>query len=703
MFTRPPAPSASLALLSKRVTYALVGRPNCGKTTLFNALTGLRQKVGNYPGVTVEKRYGSFTSPHGLALQVLDLPGAHSLSPQSPDEAILRDVLFGRFPDRVDRILCVIELESLERSLYFALQVLELAKPTIVVLNQSTQRRITLNQLKALEGFLGVPVLVYQERDRSSLVRLKLWMSRADLPKRQELFCASGPVKHSVEQVQAILGTSPAEALAYLEGSALEAEGPPLIQEALVPIQAALKVAEPHWQTHLIQQRYIYIDQFLQAQHVVKEPLSQTLTYKLDQWVLHPVGGWMILAGVFMGMFMGVFYLANYPMRLLERGFEGLQSYLSLIPPSMMRDLLCDGLLAGLANVVLFLPQILILFFFIGVLELSGYLPRAIFLLDGPMRKVGLQGRSFIPLLSSYSCAIPGILATRTIGSWPERLSTVLIAPWMSCSARLPIYLIFIGVLFPSPLTPAWQKAGLLMACYVVSTLAALGLAACLRKYLLKGEKKGIWMELPPYQWPVFSTIAFSLYDKARSFFTHTAPFILAFSVIFWFMSHYPRPKPFQQPSIENTYVGSLGKAIEPILAPLGYDWKVSISILSSFAARELFISALGMIYHIEDKAQPLQDCGCGCCGTSPITRSRFSSVLLSQKDASGQRFYTPLRCLSLIVFYMFALQCTSTLAIVRKETGSWRWPLVQFLFMTSFAYLAALCVYQCGLYLGFS
>ncbi len=710
MFTRSPAPPSSSALLSKGMTYALVGRPNCGKTTLFNALTGLRQKVGNYPGVTVEKRYGSFSSPHGLTLQVLDLPGAHSFSPQSPDEAILRDVLFGRFPDRVDRIVCVIDLESLERSLYFALQVLELAKPTIVVLNQSTQRSITLNQLKALESFLGVPVLVYKERDRSTLVRLKLFMSRAELPKKQELFWASGPVKQSVDQVQAILGTSPAEALAYLSGSAFEVNGPgpTMIQEELAPIQASLKAAEPHWQVHLIQQRYTHIDHFIQAQHFIKRPVTQTLSYKLDQWVLHPVFGWLILAAVFIGMFMGVFSLAMYPMRLLEGGFEAVQSYLSLLPPSTMRDLLCDGLFVGFANVVLFLPQILLLFFFIGVLELSGYLPRAIFLLDGPMRKVGLQGRSFIPLLSSYGCAIPGILATRTIGSWPERLSTVLIAPWMSCSARLPIYLIFIGVLFPSPLTPAWQKAGLLMACYVVSTLAALGLATCLRKYLFKGEKKDIWMELPPYQWPSFSTIAFSLYDKVRSFFTRTAPFILAFSVLFWFMSHYPRPKASQLlasqgPAIESSYIGSLGKALEPIFEPLGYDWKVSISILSSFAARELFISTLGMIYHIEDKDQSLQDCGCGCCGTSPATRSRFSSVLLSQKDASGQRFYTPLRCVSLIVFYMFALQCTSTLAIVRKETGSWRWPLLQFVFMTAFAYLSALCVYQLGLYLGFS
>lgn len=713
----PPSSSESGALLVKGLSYALVGRPNCGKTTLFNALTGLRQKVGNYPGVTVEKRYGSFTSPHGLALQVLDLPGANSLSPQSPDEAILRDVLFGYLPDRVDRILCVIDLESLERSLYFALQVLELAKPTIVVLNQSTQRNITLNQLKALEGFLGVPVLVYKERDRSTLVRLKVWMSKAELPKRQGLFAASGPLKQSVEQVQAIVGTSPAEALAYLEGSTLEANVPAIVQEQLAPIQGALQEAEPDWQAHCIQQRYACIDVFLQAQHFIKQPLSQTLSYKLDQWVLHPILGWVTLAAVFMGMFMGVFSVSIYPMRLLERGFDAMQSYLSLIPPSTMRDLLCDGLLAGLANVVLFLPQILMLFFFIGVLELSGYLPRAIFLLDGPMRKVGLQGRSFIPLLSSYGCAIPGILATRTIGSWPERLTTVLIAPWMSCSARLPIYLIFIGVLFPSPLVPAWQKAGLLMAAYALSTLAALGVAACLRKCLLKGEKKDMLMELPPYQWPSFSTLAFSLYDKVRGFFTHTAPFILAFSVVFWFMSHYPRPQASQAlssqgpqalstaqgPSIEGSYIGSLGKALEPIFEPLGYDWRVSISILSSFAARELFISTLGIIYHIEDKDQPVQDCGCGCCGTSPATRARFSSVLLSQKDTDGQRFYTPLRCLSLIVFYMFALQCTSTLAIVRKETGSWRWPVLQFVFMTAFAYLSALCVYQCGRYLGFS
>lgn len=703
MFIRSPAPASSSALLSKSVSYALVGRPNSGKTTLFNALTGLRQKVGNYPGVTVEKRYGTCSTPHGLSLNILDLPGAQSLSPQSPDEALLRDVLFGYLSDTVDRILCVIDLESLERSLYFAIQVLELAKPTLVVLNASTKRRLSPHQVQALEAFLGVPVLVYKERDRSSLIRLKLWMSRAFMPSKQGLFSASPALERYVERVQDILGASPAEALACLEGAIAAQRLPRSIQDPLVSIQNTLQKEEPQWRTNLITQRYGLIDTFIHTQGLVKTPFAQTLTCQIDRWVLHPLVGWVVLLGVFFGVFMGVFSLAIYPIRFLERGFEALQSYAMWVPPSAMRGLVLDGLLGGLANVILFLPQILILFFFIGILELSGYLPRAIFLLDGPMRKVGLQGRSFIPLLSSYGCAIPGILATRTIASLPERLSTLLIAPWISCSARLPIYLIFIGVLLPSPLTPAWQKAGLLVGFYLVSTLSALGLAAVLRKYLLKGQRVDLLMELPPYQWPSLGTIAFSLYEKVRSFFTRTAPFILAFSIVFWFLSHYPRPKDVSVPPIESSYAGILGKKLEPFLAPLGYDWKISVSILSSFAARELFISTLGIIYHIENKALPVSDCGCGCCGTAPATRSRFSSVLLSQTDGQGQRFYTPLRCLSLIVFYMFALQCTSTLAIVRKETGSWKWPLAQFLTMTSFAYLAALCVYQCGLYLGFS
>ncbi len=698
----PPLPTSS-SLVSKGLSYALVGRPNSGKTTIFNALTGLRQKVGNYPGVTVEKRYGSFSSPHGVALQVLDLPGAQSLSPQSPDEAILRDVLFGLVPDtRVDRIVCVIDIHSLEPSLYFALQILELAKPTIVILNNSAKRAIPSAQVQALEDFLGVPVVVYKDKDRESLTRLKLLLSRGSIPLKEGLVCASPALSRAVESLQSSLACSPAEALAYLEGK--ELKGLKVAEASMLErIQVSLLAEESSWQQNRIQQRYQRIDSFIQSQRVYQLSLENSLSYRIDRWVLHPVFGWFVLIGVFAGIFMGVFSLSIYPMRLLEKGFEGIQGLLNTLPSSHTKDLLCEGVLGGLGNVILFLPQILILFFFIGVLELSGYLPRAIFLLDGPLRKVGLQGRSFIPLLSSYGCAIPGILATRTIGSWPERLATILIAPWISCSARLPIYLILIGVMLPSPLTPLWYKVGFLVAIYSVSTLAALVLAAGLRKYLMQGHVSDITLELPRYQWPSFRTIGFNLYERLRVFVSRTAPFIIAFSIIFWFLSNYPKASPsLQQSPIESSYAGQIGKALEPLIKPLGYDWKIGIGILSSFAARELFISTLGILYNIQEGTGAVEDCGCGCCGQLPASRSKFSSVLLGQQNDQGQRIYTPLSCLSLIIFYMFALQCTSTLVIVRKETGSWKWPCLQFMAMGAFAYIAALIVYQVGRVLGF-
>lgn len=696
----PPAPPVS-ALVSTSLSYALVGRPNCGKTTLFNALTGLRQKVGNYPGVTVEKRYGSFSSPHGVVLQVLDLPGSQSLFPQSPDEAILRDVLFGLLPDtHVDRILCVIDTDSLERSLYFALDVLELAKPTIVVLNHLSKESLRSSQVQALEAFLGVPVLLYKEGDRQSLMRLKLGLSQARIPKQGSLLYSPESVSRAVERLQSALACSPAEALGYLEGQSLRHLSTE--QTAfLEATKASLEAEDPFWQQHRIQQRYEHIDGFVQSQAIEQASLDKSFSYRLDRWLLHPVCGGVVLLGVFVGVFMGVFSLSLYPMRFLESTFDAIQGLLSTLPASHSKDLLCEGVLGGLANVVLFLPQILILFFFIGVLELSGYLPRAIFLLDGPLRKVGLQGRSFIPLLSSYGCAIPGILATRTIGSWPERLATILIAPWISCSARLPIYLILIGVMLPSPLTPMGYKVALLVGIYAVSTLAALALAWCLRSYRRPRPNPDISLELPRYQWPSLKTIGFNLYERLRTFVSRTAPFIVAFSILFWFLSNYPKASTAEQSPLEKTYAGQLGKAIEPILKPLGYDWKIGVSILSSFAARELFISTLSILYNIQDGESAIVDCG--CCSKLPASRSKFSSVLLGQSDTQGKRIYTPLSCLSLIVFYMFALQCTSTLVIVRKETGSWKWPLIQFVCMGLFAYVGALLVYQLGRLLGYT
>jgi len=682
-------------------TYALVGNPNSGKTTLFNHLTGLKQKVGNYPGVTIEKKIGTCFSQHGQKMTVIDLPGAYSLSAHSPDEKILNEVALGQMEGspRPDRFICIVDASNLERNLYLAAQIAELGRPTILVLNMmdiADKQGIHIDTDR-IQKELGVTVITTQAHKKKGLIELKLAMSKASLTTPSLNIDLPKPVSEAVLKVQSHLISQKGENLNAARGEALllltedsPSSHDPALSQLVSSLQEKLKRELCNWKSLVIAARYNKLGELCKKAVLQKSEVKKSLTEHFDDVLLHKTYGWLTLFLVMGTLFWSIFFLSEYPMHGIEWAFNKLGSFTeSALPAGPLQDLLVNGVITGVGSVLMFLPQILMLFFFIGFLESSGYLPRAAFMLDKVMSKVGLQGKSFIPLLSSYACAIPGIMATRTISSPKERLATILIAPWMSCSARLPIYLLMIATLASGRNASPIIKAGILMGAYALGTFVAFGTAWILRKTILKGPVQHSVMELPAYRLPSFKNTIFEMLQHGKLFLKRAGTLILAFSIVLWFLMSHPAQDPEAIDSqLETSYIGQIGHLMEPAIKPLGYDWKMGIGILSSFAARELFISTMAQIYHAEDNFED---------------ETTFAGTLQKQRNPSGQAVFTPLTCISLMVFFIFAMQCMSTLAIVKKETNSWRWPLFQLVYMTGFAYLAALIVYQGGKLLGFA
>lgn len=658
------------------LTYALVGNPNSGKTTLFNHLTGLKQKVANYPGVTVEKKEGCCYSQHGERMRLIDLPGAYSLSAHSPDEEILQQVLLGNMVDlpKPDRIICIIDANNLERTLYLAIQVMELGLPTILVLNMMdvvNRNGLAIN-IKKIEEILGVPVIPTQANKKESLLALKVAMSQNHLPRPKPLdLDIPGKLKEAAIRIQHSLPTnwSFGEAFLLLTGTNKHKETSLVETKTLVNEWRELLNAElPQWRSKIIQARYTLVESIYKQAVVQKGEQKKTISERLDNVLLHPIWGWTTLLLVLGFLFWSIFSLSEYPMGWISTGIEILSDWTeNALPPGPLKGLIIDGAIKGVGSVLVFLPQIMMLFFFIGILESTGYLPRAAFLLDRIMGKVGLPGKAFVPLLSSFACAIPGIMSTRTLPSRQDRLATIMIAPWMSCSARLPVYLMMISILIPNSEYSSYLKTAILLGIYALGTLSALAIAWVFRKTLLKGKGSFAVMELPSYRLPSWKNITTEMVQRAMLFIKRAGKIILAFSIILWFLMAYPQSETFEPIQLEDSYMGQVGKIIEPVIAPLGYDWKIGIGLVASFAARELFVS------------------------TMTIVNSENANI-----------FFTPLTCLSLIIFFIFAMQCMSTLAVVQRETNSWRWPAFQLFYMTSFAYLAALIVYQTGIFLGY-
>jgi ferrous iron transport protein B len=628
------APAAA-ALAAPQLSLSLIGVPNCGKTALFNRLTGSRQKVANYPGVTVERKEGRLTAPgSGRTFRVVDLPGAYSLEPATLDEAIARDVVLGRHASEPapDLLICVVDATNLRLNLRLVLDLKRLGVPMIVALNMSDvaeQRGYHLDRT-ALERALGVPVV--------PTVAVRPGGERALV-------------------------------------AAIDAYG--FAQRALAPRERPAPTAASAAAIEATQRE---VRRVLQDAGY-KVPARQAALARLDAVVLHPVAGPVLLTTVLFLMFQAVFSWAKVPQALINSGVQALSAWLGgVLPPGPLRGLLLDGVVAGTGSVLVFLPQILILFFFILALEDSGYLPRAAFMLDRLMGRVGLSGRAFIPLLSSFACAIPGIMAARTIPSPRDRLATIMIAPLMTCSARLPVYALLIGAFIPQRAVGIFNLRGLvLLALYVAGVASALAVAFVLKRTMMRGESRPLLLELPEYRLPHVSNLALGLWERTRIFLTRVGTIILTLMVVLWFLASFPAPPAGATgPAIQYSIAGFLGRGLEVLFAPIGFNWQISIALVPGLAAREVAVSALGTVYAMS--------------GNGDVAGALSPVIAHGWSMATG---------LSLLAWYVFAPQCLSTLAVVRRETNSWRYPLYMALYLFALAYAGAFITYRVALLLG--
>ncbi len=679
---------------------AIAGNPNCGKTTLFNALTGLRQKVGNYPGVTVEKKTGRFFGSHGEAMELLDLPGSYSLQVRSPDEAVARDVLLGRLPGtpRPHVIVCVVDASNLERNLYLVAQMLELQIPVVVALNMVdvAEKNGTVIDLMALREKLGVPVIPTVATRGIGFIELRQAVSRTPLPAPPH--CAQMPIV--LEREEMALARQLPVAPEVARGEALllltlhdEALDQLVNHEAAIiastrAAQDRLRTAGIDSTSAPVEARYAWIGRICAAAlHQGGSHQALTFSDRLDAWLTHRVWGWVAFVGMMTLMFFCIFTVARAPMDWIDSAVKALGSWTGAqLPESDVRSLLTDGIIAGVGAVLVFLPQILILYFFLGILEDTGYMARAAFIMDRLMSRVGLHGKSFIPMLSSFACAIPGIMATRTIENRKDRLVTILVAPLMSCSARLPVYVLMIAVFLPA--AGAVQQSGLMLVMYLIGIVAAFAMAWLFKKKLFKGDTPMLLLEMPPYRMPSFQTIVIRMWERAGLFLRRAGTLILALSILLWALCTYPKlENASPADALAHSIAGRMGHALEPAIRPLGYDWKIGIGLIGSFAAREVFVSTMATVYNVEGDEKD----------TEPLR-----ATMAAEKRADGSPVFTPLVCIGLMVFYVLAMQCISTVAIVRRETNSWRWPLFQIAYMTALAWLGALLVYQGGKLLGF-
>ncbi|MBM3875301.1 MAG: ferrous iron transport protein B [Verrucomicrobia bacterium] len=709
---------------------ALTGNPNSGKTTLFNALTGLRAKVGNYAGVTVERKEGPLKgAPADRAVTVLDLPGTYSLSPKSLDEQVSRDVLFHRLPDvpAPAAVVVVVDASNLERNLYYATQVIELGYPAIIALNMMDVAAENGHPVDAaaLAKELGVPVLPLVASRGDGVAELRAMLTKPGhpglAPRTPRTFCDL-PARFSDEVATlaammeklapARFTSARAEALLLLSDekglASHSAPFPVEIQSAVLAARQRLDAAGVDWRSAAIEARYSRIGGIARRVVTEADALRETFSDKLDRVLTHRFYGFAIFVALMALMFQSIFTFAEIPMGWMEGAVGWLGKTVGgAIPPGELNDLLVNGVIAGVGAVVVFLPQICLLFLFISLLEDTGYMARAAFLMDRLMSKVGLHGKSFIPMLSSFACAIPGIMATRTIESPKDRLVTILVAPLMSCSARLPVYTVLIAACIPDVRVLGFFKLGglTMLAMYLLGIAGALGMAWVFKKTLLKGAAPMLIMELPPYKRPVLAVTLRHMWDRSKLFLRRAGTVILGINILLWFLATYPKLEASGQTSrtgppnaapsagdqLRLSFAGRLGHVIEPAIAPLGFDWKMGIGIVASFAAREVFVSTMSVVYNV------------GSADTEEAASANLAKTMQQEKRTDGSPAYTPLTAVSLMVFYVFALQCVSTVAVVRRETNSWKWPIIQWLYMGALAWGLAFITYQGGRLLGFN
>lgn len=684
-----------IAIRDPHLVVALAGNPNAGKTTLFNALTGMRQKVANYSGVTVERKEGNWKFG-GENLRLIDLPGLYSLDTTSLDEQIARRVLTGTLADlpKPDAIIAVVDATNLERNLYLVTQLLEFGIPVVIALTMvdlAEKQNIEIDTKKLAER-LKIPVIQIKAKQKIGIDELsEAVLKTAKSNDRPEISWRSN-------------GYSLAEA---------EEND---IHLSLSDNQAANK---------LIFARYNFISEIYQESVKPIDEEEARFSETVDRFLTHKFFGLLILVAILLLVFQTIFTWAALPMDLLDAGFGAFGEFVgNHLPDGILKDLVVDGIIAGVGGILIFLPQILLLFLFISILEDTGYMARAAFLLDKLMSKVGLHGKAFLPLMSSFACAIPGIMATRTIENRRDRLATILIAPFMSCSARLPVYALMIAAFFAGQTVFGFISLGavLMLAMYSLGIIVAVIVAFVLKKTILKSPPPPFVMELPPYRLPNVRTVIQNMFTRAWLFIKRAGTVILAISIILWALMYFPRTGAEVQSSainqqsqnknnvavqrvsedkqpetgdqsastqLENSYAGTLGRTIEPVISPLGFDWKIGVAIIASFAAREVLVSTLSIIYNVgEDETEE-----------SPT----LINAIRNAKKTDGSKVWTPLTALSLMVFFVLAMQCMSTLAIVRRETNSWFWVIFMFSYMTVLAYIASLLTYQGGRLLGFN
>ncbi len=611
---------------------ALVGNPNCGKTALFNLLTGARQKVANYAGVTVERKAGITRLANGRTVSVIDLPGAYSLTPATPDEQITLEVIEGRRHGEPapDAIVAVVDATNLRMNLRLVLELTQLGRPLIVALNMADVARAQ-----------GLKI------DVDGLA--------------EELGC---PVVETV----AVRSDGHAGLLALLAEK---------LGQALPSAPAPEPAKEARSSADLQQEVRRII-----ARVAPGAPALERFQHRIDGVVMHPVWGLVLLGAVLFLMFQAVFSWANLPMDAIKAAMAGLGDWTTAhMAEGPLRSLLVDGVIAGAGGVVVFLPQILILFFFILLLEDSGYLPRAAFLLDNLMGKVGLSGRAFIPLLSSFACAIPGIMATRTIANWKDRLATIMVAPLMTCSARLPVYALLIGAFVPARNVGPFNLRGLtLFLLYVAGVVSAMAVAWVFKRVWIRSRYQPLMLELPPYRTPSLRNLAIGLWERATIFLRRVGGIIFSLMVVLWFLSSFPAPPAGATgPAIQYSLAGMLGQALQHVFAPIGFNWQISIALVPGLAAREVAVGALGTVYSMSAAGSSVAD-------------------TLAPVIARGWSLAT---AFSLLAWYVFAPQCLSTLAVVRRETNSWRYPIFMAAYLFALAYVAAFVTYRVTLWLG--
>jgi ferrous iron transport protein B len=639
----------------EKVRLILVGNPNSGKSSLFNHLTGLNQRVGNFPGVTVEKKTGVFKVNKTLKGEVIDLPGTYSLSPRSEDEQVTFDYLSDKNRKDLPEVVVVIaDASNLKRNLLLASQLIDLEVPTVIALNMMdiVQRNKQEIDVKGLSEDLGVPVVPMNARIGKGIDELKKTIAEFEYK----------PPKKFIED-----------------------------HESKDGLDNTVK-------------RFDKIKSILTKRLFDKgESVTAKTTRKIDQILVHPIWGYFIFLFILFLMFQAIFSWSNLPMDWIENGFLVFGQWMSeVLPEGVLSDLLIDGVWAGLGGIIIFIPQITLLFTFIAILEDTGYLARVSYLMDALLKRFGLNGRSIIPLLGGAACAVPAIMSARTISNKKERLLTIFVTPLISCSARIPVYTLLIALVIPAE-KQLWSfnlQGVVMMLLYLLGFVAALGTSLAMKYWVKSEERSHFIMELPIYRQPRWKNVFMTIYNKVRLFLVEAGKIIIAVSVILWVLSSYgPGDKmaeidqkyeqlgAFEGKSdqlaserLEESYAGHLGKAIEPVIRPLGFDWKIGISIITSFAAREVFVGTMATLYSV---------------GDSENTLSIKEKMARAQDPKTGEKVYTKATGYSLLVFYAFALQCMATVAIVVKETGGWKWPLIQLVYMGALAYLASFIVFQ--------